>query len=56
MAHLRETVNEMEEPRLPLITNSVERITNLLNDAEPVLQAGLMVDEIPESMILSGKK
>jgi predicted PurR-regulated permease PerM len=45
MAHLRETVNEMEEPRLPLITNSVERITNLLNDAEPVLQAGLILDE-----------
>jgi hypothetical protein len=35
----------MEEPHLPVITNSIERITNLLNEAESVLQAGLMVDE-----------
>ena len=54
--HLRAAVNEMEEPHLPVITNSIERISNLLNEAEPVLQAGLMVDEIPESMVLSGKK
>ena len=45
MAHLRETVNEMEEPHSPVITNSIERITNLLNESEPVLKAVLMVDE-----------
>ena len=56
MAHLRETVNEMEEPHSPVITNSIERITNLLNESEPVFKAVLMVDEIPESMVLSGKK
>jgi predicted PurR-regulated permease PerM len=45
LAHLRETVNEMEEPHSPVITNSIERITNLLNEAESVLQAGLMVHQ-----------
>ncbi|MBW6472580.1 MAG: AI-2E family transporter [Anaerolineaceae bacterium] len=45
MAHLRETVDEMEEPHSPLITSSIERITELLDDAEPVLKAGLMLDE-----------
>lgn len=45
MAHLRETVNEMEEPHSPVITNSIERITNLLNESEPVLKSVLMVDE-----------
>ena len=45
MLKLRATVNEMEEPRLPLIMSSVERITNLIDEAEPVLKAGLLVDE-----------
>lgn len=45
MLKLRAAVDEMEEPRLPLITSSVERITNLFDDAEPVLKAGLLVDE-----------
>lgn len=45
MLKLRATVDEMEEPRLPLITSSVERITNLIDEAEPVLKSGLMVDE-----------
>ena len=38
MAQLREMVNEMEEPRMPLITSSVERITKLIDEAEPVLR------------------
>ena len=45
MVPLRETVNAMEEPRLPLITSSIERISNLLDEAEPVLKEGLMGDE-----------
>ncbi len=45
MRKLRAMVDEMEEPRLPLITSSVERITNLIDEAEPVLKSGLMVDE-----------
>lgn len=42
MVHLRATVNEMEEPRLPLITSSIERITELLDEAEPVLKEGII--------------
>jgi predicted PurR-regulated permease PerM len=45
LENLRETVNEMQAPHLPLITSSVERISNLLNEAEPVLRAELIVDE-----------
>lgn len=45
MVHLRATVNEMEEPHLPLITSSIERITELLDEAEPVLKTGLTLDE-----------
>ncbi len=55
LVNLRATVNEMEEPHLPLITSSLERITNLLEEAEPVLKAGLIVDEIPGSMVFFGK-
>lgn len=35
--HLRETVDAMEEPRPPLVTSSLSRITSLISDAEPVL-------------------
>ena len=55
LANLSATVNEMEEPRLPLITSSLERITGLLEEAEPVLKSGLIVDEIPGSMVFFGK-
>lgn len=50
-AHLRAMVNKMDEPHLPVITNSIERITNLINEAEPVLRKELMVEEISESKI-----
>jgi predicted PurR-regulated permease PerM len=39
MLKLRETVDAMEEPRLPLITTSIERVSDLLDEAEPILQA-----------------
>lgn len=38
MEKLRVTVDGMEEPRLPLITSSVERITKLIDESEPVLK------------------
>jgi predicted PurR-regulated permease PerM len=34
---LTETVNTMEEPRPPLVTSSLSRITTLISDAEPLL-------------------
>jgi predicted PurR-regulated permease PerM len=39
MLKLKETVDAMEEPRLPLITSSIERVSDLLDEAEPILQA-----------------
>lgn len=44
LANLSATVDEMEEPHLPLITSSLERITGLLEEAEPVLKAGSIRD------------
>jgi putative permease len=34
-------IQEMDEPPLPLVTSSMERLTNLIEKAEPILQAGL---------------
>lgn len=48
LANLNATVDEMEEPHLPLITSSLERITGLLEEAEPVLKAGSIRHEIPK--------
>jgi predicted PurR-regulated permease PerM len=45
MAKLRVTVDGMEEPRLPLITSSVERITKLIDEAEPVLKEGMIAGQ-----------
>jgi hypothetical protein len=33
----------MDEPALPLVTSSMERLTGLIEQAEPILQAGLPV-------------
>ncbi len=38
---LRAAINAMEGPPLPLVTSSMERLTRLIEKAEPVLQAGL---------------
>jgi hypothetical protein len=35
------TVREMEEPALPLVTSSMERLSKLIEEAEPILQVGL---------------
>ena len=39
LAHLQETVSTMEESQLPLLTSSLQRISNLILEAEPVLLA-----------------
>jgi predicted PurR-regulated permease PerM len=38
---LRAAISAMEGPPLPLVTSSMERLTRLIEKAEPVLQAGL---------------
>jgi predicted PurR-regulated permease PerM len=40
-ARLRLTIEEMEGPPLPLVVSSMERLTDLLEKAEPILQAAL---------------
>lgn len=44
LAKVRETVSAMEGPQLPLVKSSLERISNLLTEAEPILMATLPVD------------
>jgi hypothetical protein len=34
-------IKEMDGPPLPLVTSSMERLTHLMERAEPILQAGL---------------
>ena len=36
-------IKAMDEPALPLVTSSMERLTGLIEQAEPILQAGLPV-------------
>ena len=43
-------INAMDEPRLPLVTSSMERLTQLMGKAEPILQAGLPAEH-PESFL-----
>jgi predicted PurR-regulated permease PerM len=44
LAHVKELVNAMEEPHPPLVTSSLERISNLIVAAEPVLAASFPSD------------
>jgi predicted PurR-regulated permease PerM len=46
-------IEAMDEPRLPLVTSSMARLTHLLEKAEPILQAGLLAE--PASPFLSPK-
>ena len=39
LAKIKETVNAMDEPHPPLVTNAMERISNLIIAAEPVLKS-----------------
>jgi putative permease len=38
LIRLRETVQTMDEPHIPLITNSMEQLSDLIEKAEPILQ------------------
>jgi predicted PurR-regulated permease PerM len=46
-ARVLETIKAMDEPPLPLISSSMERLTHLIERAEPVLQAGLPAAALP---------
>ena len=39
-ARVWDTIRAMDEPPLPLVTSSMERLTRLIEKAEPILQAG----------------
>jgi putative permease len=39
-----ENIKAMDEPPMALVTNSMERLTKLIEKAEPILRAGLAVD------------
>ena len=40
-------IRAMDEPPLPLVTSSMERLTQLIEKAEPILQAGLPTAALP---------
>jgi hypothetical protein len=40
----------MDEPPVPLLTSSMERLTRLIEKAEPILQAGLPAE--PSGLLL----
>jgi predicted PurR-regulated permease PerM len=44
LAKITQTINAMDKPHPPLITNSMERITNLIAAAEPVLSGKLQAE------------
>ncbi len=41
-ARVWDTIKAMDEPPLALVTSSMERLTHLIEKAEPILQAGLL--------------
>lgn len=43
-AHLLTAIEEMKDPPPPLVVSSVERLSSLLDKAEPILQGALPVD------------
>jgi putative permease len=43
-ARVWDTIRAMDEPHLPLVTSSMERLTRLIEKAEPILQAALPVE------------
>jgi len=43
-AHVWDTIQAMDEPPPPLVTSSMERLTHLIEKAEPILQAALPVE------------
>jgi putative permease len=51
-AHLQDTINKMDQPVLPLLTNSMEQLTILIEKAEPVLCSTLPAE--PSNSLLHG--
>ena len=51
-ARLWDTIRAMDEPPLPLVTSSMERLTQLIEKAEPILQAGLPVADLLKPLTL----
>ncbi len=47
LVNIQNSIKEMEEPNLPLITSSMERLTNLITEAEPILQASQAIEPSP---------
>jgi putative permease len=45
-ARLAETIRAMDEAPLPLVTSSMLRLTQLIEKAEPILQAGLLASTL----------
>jgi hypothetical protein len=45
------TIKAMDQPPLPLVTSSMERLTHLIENAEPILQATLPAE--PSELLLS---
>jgi putative permease len=43
-ARVREIIDELDEPPLALVTSSMERLTQLIGKAEPVLNAALLAE------------
>jgi predicted PurR-regulated permease PerM len=54
LTKVRETVSAMEGSQLPLLKNSLERISKLLTEAEPLLVAAFPV-EASESLLNTGR-
>jgi putative permease len=57
---LRDAINGMDEPPLPLVTSSMERLNHLIEEAEPILQDGLPVEpsepfQPPQPVIAQGE-
>jgi len=42
--HILANIQKMDEPPIPLVTSSMERLSQLLEKAEPVLQAAILAD------------
>ena len=47
LVHLRETVDVMDGPQLPLVISSMERISSLIAEAEPVLEMNSPLESPP---------
>lgn len=49
-ARLWETIKSMDEPPIALVTSSMERLSQLIEKAEPILQVGLAAELLPDDL------